>query len=201
MENSKTKEKIILSAIVLFSDRGYDNVSMRDIAAEVGIKASSIYNHFPSKRDILKSIYSFYNDKHSSLFINMEEPLRWLEKKSFHDVFKKINFSWPPEIQDTLERVILIAGQRMCLDKESEEFISESFFKPQKELLVPLIKRAIKLGKIEPINIDIFMRLVMFYNLSCTGLNRTVMNLNMEQWKGGYNMLMSLLKPVKKNKR
>ena len=201
MENSKTKEKIILAAIVLFSDRGYDNVSMRDIAAEVSIKASSIYNHFPSKRDILKSIYSFYNEKHSALFINMEEPLAWLEKESFHDVFKKINFSWPPEMQETLERVILIAGQRMCLDKESEEFIGESFFKPQKELLVPLIKRAIKLGKIESIDVDIFMRLVMFYNLSCAGLNRTKMNLSLEQWKSGYDMIMSLLKPVKEKKR
>jgi len=201
MENVKTKEKIILAAIVLFSDRGYDNVSVRDIASEVGIKAASIYNHFPSKRDILKSIYSFYNEKHSSLFISIEEPLRWLEKESFHKVFNKINFSWPTEIQDTLERVILIAGQRMCLDKESEEFISESFFKPQRELLIPLIKRAIKLGKIEPIDIDLFMRLVMFYNLSCTGLNRTKMNINLEQWKSGYNMLMSLLKPTNRKRR
>jgi len=198
VENIKTKEKIILAAIVRFSDKGYDNVSMRDIAADVGIKAASIYNHFPSKRDILKSIYSFYNEKHISFFINTEEPLRRLEKESFHDVFNKINFNRPPEIQDTLERVILIAGQRMCLDKESEEFINESFFKPQKELLIPLINRAIELGKIEPIDIDIFMRLIMFYNLSCTGLNRTMMNLNLEQWKSGYSMLMSLIKPVEK---
>ncbi len=51
-----TKEKIIWEALELFSARGYAAVSVRDIAAAVGIRESSLYNHFPNKRAIFDAI-------------------------------------------------------------------------------------------------------------------------------------------------
>lgn len=51
-----TKEKIVWEALELFSTRGYGAVSVRDIAKAVGIRESSIYNHFPSKRAIFDGI-------------------------------------------------------------------------------------------------------------------------------------------------
>lgn len=51
-----TKDLILHTALRLFSERGFDGVSMRDLAAEVGIKAASIYNHFASKEDIFNSL-------------------------------------------------------------------------------------------------------------------------------------------------
>lgn len=51
-----TKEKIMYEALSLFSVRGYDAVSVREIAAAVGIKESSIYNHYRNKKDILNVI-------------------------------------------------------------------------------------------------------------------------------------------------
>lgn len=56
MKQSDTKQKIILKALELFSERGYDAVSVGEIAAAVGIRASSLYNHFPSKRAIFDAI-------------------------------------------------------------------------------------------------------------------------------------------------
>lgn len=51
-----TKETILMAALKLFSEKGFDGVSMRDIAAEVGIKAASIYNHFSGKEEIYQSL-------------------------------------------------------------------------------------------------------------------------------------------------
>lgn len=51
-----TREKIIYEALSLFSIKGYDAVTIREIASAVGIKESSIYNHFKSKQDILNKI-------------------------------------------------------------------------------------------------------------------------------------------------
>ena len=197
MESSKTKEKIMSAAIMLFSDNGYDKVSMRDIAAEVGIKAASIYNHFPSKEDILKSIYKFYADEYQLAFPKRNEALRQIENEPIHDVLKKLNYYWPSNLQDKMSRIIIIAGQRMCLDKDSEDFVRENFLKPQAEIWAPLLRKAIKLRKIEPIDIDTFIRLIMYYSLSVSGLNRTVMKINNEEWNSGLNMLFSLLKPIK----
>lgn len=54
------KEKIFHVSIDLFSKYGYDGVSVRKIASEVGIKESSIYNHYKSKESILDSILNYY---------------------------------------------------------------------------------------------------------------------------------------------
>ena len=56
-ENQDTKEKIFTIAVKLFSRMGYYGVSLQDIAGEVGIKKSSIYNHYHSKEEILDQIY------------------------------------------------------------------------------------------------------------------------------------------------
>lgn len=57
------KEKIFLVSIDLFSRYGYDGVSIRQIAGNVGIKESSIYNHYKSKESILDAILDYYIGK------------------------------------------------------------------------------------------------------------------------------------------
>jgi AcrR family transcriptional regulator len=54
-----TKEKIFEAAIDLFAERGYDGVSIRDIAAAVGVKESAIYRHYGSKDEILDRIFKY----------------------------------------------------------------------------------------------------------------------------------------------
>lgn len=56
-----TRENIIEESLNLFAIKGYDSVSIRDIAKNVGIKGSSIYNHFKSKDEIFNSIVSKYS--------------------------------------------------------------------------------------------------------------------------------------------
>jgi AcrR family transcriptional regulator len=51
-----TETRIQRMATELFYERGYHATSMRDIAARVGIKAGSLYNHFPGKHDLLLRI-------------------------------------------------------------------------------------------------------------------------------------------------
>lgn len=54
-----TRERITEAALELFSQRGYDGVSVRDIARAVGIRESSLYNHFENKRAIFDGIVDF----------------------------------------------------------------------------------------------------------------------------------------------
>jgi TetR/AcrR family transcriptional regulator, cholesterol catabolism regulator len=49
----ETKGRILDTAITIFGERGFEACTMRDLAAEVGIKAPAIYNHYPSKEDVL----------------------------------------------------------------------------------------------------------------------------------------------------
>ncbi len=56
-EKKSTKQKILEKSLELFAKKGYDGVSMREIAAAVGIKGASIYNHFKGKEDIFQGIF------------------------------------------------------------------------------------------------------------------------------------------------
>ena len=56
MKQEDTKQKILDKALELFSAQGYDAVSVDQIARAVGIKAPSLYNHFPGKRAIFDAI-------------------------------------------------------------------------------------------------------------------------------------------------
>lgn len=56
MKQEDTRQKILEKALELFSARGYTSVSVGEIAKAVGIKAPSLYNHFPSKQAIFDAI-------------------------------------------------------------------------------------------------------------------------------------------------
>lgn len=56
MKQEDTKQKILDKALELFSEQGYDAVSVGQIAKAVGIKAPSLYNHFPSKQAIFDAL-------------------------------------------------------------------------------------------------------------------------------------------------
>lgn len=60
------KEKIFDVSVDLFSEFGYDGVTIRQIAREVGIKESSIYNHYKSKESILDAILDYYINQMTS---------------------------------------------------------------------------------------------------------------------------------------
>jgi len=55
-----TKEKIFDASLDLFSQKGFDAVSVREIAREVGIRESSIYNHYKNKEAILDAIMEYF---------------------------------------------------------------------------------------------------------------------------------------------
>ena len=52
-----TKQRILREALRLFSQKGYDAVSVEQIADAVGIKAPSLYKHYKSKQDIFNAIF------------------------------------------------------------------------------------------------------------------------------------------------
>lgn len=68
-----TKDKILDVSIDLFSRYGYDGVSIRQIASAVGIRESSIYNHYPSKQAILRAVLDYYIDEMVSDEIPLEQ--------------------------------------------------------------------------------------------------------------------------------
>ncbi|MCL2671625.1 MAG: TetR/AcrR family transcriptional regulator [Clostridiales bacterium] len=55
-ENQSTKQLILAEALTLFSTKGYESVTVAEIANAVGVKAPALYKHYKSKQDIFNAI-------------------------------------------------------------------------------------------------------------------------------------------------
>jgi AcrR family transcriptional regulator len=52
-QRSQTRGVIQTHAIRLFTDRGYDAVTVADVAEAAGVSAMTVYRHFPTKEDLV----------------------------------------------------------------------------------------------------------------------------------------------------
>lgn len=59
----KTKDKILVTALRLFNDRGERNVSTNHIAAELGISPGNLYYHYRNKNEIVYQLFLHYQEE------------------------------------------------------------------------------------------------------------------------------------------
>lgn len=97
MKQENTKQKILDTALALFSERGYDSVSVGDIAKAVGIKAPSLYNHYPSKQAIFDAIvestavqYEKDTDEINIHVQNAAEDVPFLKEINAESLYEKV---------------------------------------------------------------------------------------------------------------
>lgn len=57
---NQTAAKILTVAQDLLQRKGFNGFSYRDLAAEIGIKTSSIHYHFPTKDDLALNLVRNY---------------------------------------------------------------------------------------------------------------------------------------------
>jgi len=74
-----TKEKIFDASIDLFSQKGFDAVTVREIAKEAGIREGSIYNHYKNKEAILDAIIDHFKCQLAEGSLHEEETYTLME--------------------------------------------------------------------------------------------------------------------------
>ncbi len=151
-----TKDRIFESAVKLFSEKGYQGTSMRDLASEVGIKESSLYYHFTSKTSILEAILDYYMngfkesvpDKEvtKDLLRNFNDPLEfWLF--GMVEYFKR-----QPPLMEAVANILL---NEMYLNDQCRKFVLESMFTVQKEATEILLQGLLNRGLIHDCDISL----------------------------------------------
>ncbi|MCK9518405.1 MAG: TetR/AcrR family transcriptional regulator, partial [Dehalococcoidia bacterium] len=72
MSENHMREAILVAARDLFYEKGIKGTSMRDIAGQVGIVQSSLYNHFRAKEDLVRAVmersFQLVDDEVRSVF-------------------------------------------------------------------------------------------------------------------------------------
>ena len=56
MKKGNTKERLIMAALELFSNKGYEGTTVEEIASAVGIKAPTMYKYLSGKEALLQAL-------------------------------------------------------------------------------------------------------------------------------------------------
>jgi AcrR family transcriptional regulator len=92
--NIDTRNRIVMTAMELFWEKGFQSTSIADILSRSQIHSGSLYHFFPGKQDVLAAVLEAYRD-------GIEE---WLLKPAWTGV------------EDPIERIFaLLAGYRIQL--------------------------------------------------------------------------------------
>ena len=94
---SNRKQEIIQIAARLFKERGFNAVSMRDIAQAMDIKAASLYNHISGKQEILATLLlevaEEFTLKMNAISSEMLTPLKKIERVIEVHIDTTVNYS------------------------------------------------------------------------------------------------------------
>ncbi|HEX9414448.1 MAG TPA: TetR/AcrR family transcriptional regulator [Ktedonobacterales bacterium] len=78
-----TRQRILDTALQLFAAHGYEETTMRDIAAAAGCSLGLTYRYFASKEDLVLELYRW-------LAVRLEEQVRYLPDASIADRFQQL---------------------------------------------------------------------------------------------------------------
>ncbi len=101
MTTTDTKETIMTVARAMVQARGYNALSFRELAKEVGIKSASIHYHFPTKGDLGAALARRYTEDAIAYFDGLlaDSPDQETRIRNYTNVF----------------RAALLKDNRMCL--------------------------------------------------------------------------------------
>ena len=114
-----TKKKILDVALTLFSEKGYGNVYVGQIAEGVGIKAPSLYKHYKSKQDIFDAILEEMRNRY-----NQHTSLLNITGSDFQSDSKFYNNISEDDIKTLLFKAQEDSKNNKALDEKNGIFIS-----------------------------------------------------------------------------
>lgn len=121
--NTEARERVLAAAERLFAERGYTAVTLRDIAAEVGIRHTSLYHHVPGgKEELFVEVTERNLERHRvglthaiaqaapNIQAQLHAAANWLLSQPPMDLVRMSNSDMPAIRPAHAERLTQIAG-------------------------------------------------------------------------------------------
>ena len=162
-EQIKDKRTAIMNAALkLFTERGFQGTSTAEISKEAGVATGTLFNYFPTKEDLINSLYFEVKGQLSQSMGNEIEAYSTLQDK-FRKIWSNL-VKWGVDNQEEF----LFVGQ-FCSSPYITKFTREEVMK-EYVFLHDLVNEGIKTGVIRDFSEELVIS--MFYQAS-----RTVVNL------------------------
>lgn len=142
-QGKETKMKIFNTAISLFSEIGFNNVTIEDITSKVNISKGNFYTHFESKEDVYIQFLFSLSDNYNKIYHS-------IQSLSFESTAEKLLFfiekilSWYFENVD-VEKVAVIYNPKLKSEKRDEYMTNEN--RPLFVCIKNIILEGIEIGE------------------------------------------------------
>jgi AcrR family transcriptional regulator len=115
VNHNEYRQTLLEKSLFLFTRKGYHNINMKEIAAEIGVSTGTLYHYFPSKEKMLAEMIAWIGDK------NVDEYLRRTDSvENMRDRFDMIVDFWK-EKGELYENIMLLAID-MYRNTETEQW-------------------------------------------------------------------------------
>lgn len=196
MDITGTKWTIFTTAVDQFAEKGYTNVSVRDIANLVKIKSSSIYYYFESKEKLLETLYEFYDYYYSYFMPALEPLLLSVGKEPPKAILKKMLFQFDPSIQDIMDKIVLIASTQLYNDERAQDLIYKNLFELSETRTRAVLNRMIEVKAIKPFDVDSFILLITSFCHSASLRMCTKFPIEWDTWTKGVDTIYQQIEEI-----
>lgn len=142
-----TRKRIFDSAVNLFMLKGFNNVRLRDIAGSVGIRQSTIYNHFKSKQEILDTIYDYYCYYFLKDRPSLEDMELKLQNESLMDIIMSIRYEFKEDYLENISDITKIIFQRVGIDDRANDIVRSLMVEEGISYVETIFDKAVKMGR------------------------------------------------------
>lgn len=191
-----TKWRIFCCAVHFFAEYDYSSISMRKIADEVGIKAASIYNHFPSKDAILAQMYDFLEVSSADIRPDLDELMAQAETDPPREMLQRLHTYYPAPLQELLSKTILVCNKLMRVDARADAMMRQQLIDLPRRYITVLLNRMLEHGRIAPMDVEAFAEL---YTNNYYGASQRMYSshpVDDAVWRRSFSMLFEIVQPT-----
>jgi len=141
-----TKQRILECATKLFAEKGYTETSVRQLAAVVGLKESSLYNHFPSKKAILEHILEDY----ATRVFERGKLSNLSENPTADGIISCMVLSFPEDKAASYLEKLYVILQEQHRNPVVREFVSKQIIRSGEEYFETIINKLKELNVLRP---------------------------------------------------
>ena len=103
VNHDEYREKMLEKSLYLFTRKGYSNINMKQIAAELGVSTGMLYHYFSSKKNMLAEMIAWLGNKNVDEYIGRTSSV-----ENINDRFDTIIDYWK-ENGELYENIMLLA--------------------------------------------------------------------------------------------
>jgi len=148
----QTKQDIIDAAVRLFAEKGYDAVTTKEIAADVGITGPAIYNYFKSKADILSEIISMFGTKLKTYLLTREQVDKYIQTETPRQLLQRCIGRFTEEDAPFMAYAYRIVCREAMTNQKTMDMITRQTAASTQHVLDSLVER----GMISKMNTEVF---------------------------------------------